>query len=201
MKALGKQKEQAVFKLTTPKKTSSFCRNEPKETAKPKASSSFDSFDSQSSLDLSLGKFEGDDNSMHVDEVDTKFFEVSQIDRSSTEMRKNSAVVSKPSLKNISYLQSVNEQSIRKINREKRKNLEKKYKLNLKTLDQQQVKALQMLQKCDSVRIAIQSMRKQHKQQKQMTYAEAKTPEVKKQGQSSILSPANDSGIDHFEEQ
>ena len=73
---------------------------------------------------------------MHVDEVDTKFFEVSQIDRSSTEMRKNSAVVSKPSLKNISYLQSVNEQSIRKINREKRKNLEKKYKLNLKTLDQ-----------------------------------------------------------------
>ena len=73
---------------------------------------------------------------MHVDEVDTKFFEVSQIDRSSTEMRKNSAIVSKPSLKNISYLQSVNEQSIRKINREKRKNLEKKYKLNLKTLDQ-----------------------------------------------------------------
>ena len=73
---------------------------------------------------------------MHVDEVDTKFFEVSQIDRSSTEMRKHSAVVSKPSLKNISYLQSVNEQSIRKINREKRKNLEKKYKLNLKTLDQ-----------------------------------------------------------------
>ena len=73
---------------------------------------------------------------MHVDEVDTKFFEVSQIDRSSTEMRKYSAVVSKPSLKNISYLQSVNEQSIRKINREKRKNLEKKYKLNLKTLDQ-----------------------------------------------------------------
>ena len=86
MKALGKQKEHPVFKLTTPRKTNSFY--EPKSTTKPKASPSFDSFDSQSSLDLSLGKFEGDENSIRVDEVDTKFFEVSQIDRSSTEMRR-----------------------------------------------------------------------------------------------------------------